>query len=331
MAQTPVEGLTYYLPQTALRFSIRVEKATYTPGKLALYAGKYLKEFNMRLEGQSTYRIVSIDMQPIGLPDPSKEYTLRLDKKITLTAIDRDASGILLGLNAEGHRTQLPKAFKPSPKAPLPDPRKYLNEDILSATNTAKMAELAAREIYDIRDARAQLSRGEAEFMPKDGEQLRLMMDNLDLQEQALLSLFNGTQTKDTAETVITYIPQKEKMQDVLFRFSTKLGLVESDDLAGKPYYIAVEKAAEIPANELVSTEEKKEKDDFGLYVNIPDRIKITLLQETEPIKHYETLAGQFGKTELLSAELFGKKQTSHIILNPISGSIEKIESEILK
>ena len=48
-------------------------------------------------------------------------------------------------------------------------------------------------------------------------------------------------------------------------------------------------------------------------------------------MKRFETYAGQFGKTECLSGELFGKKLTSRIVLNPVSGSIEKIESDMVK
>ena len=73
----------------------------------------------------------------------------------------------------------LPERFVPAPKQPQPNPNDYMNEDILSAGSTAKMAELTAKDIYDIRESRNQLARGQADFMPKDGTQLRIMMENL--------------------------------------------------------------------------------------------------------------------------------------------------------
>ena len=163
--------------------------------------------------------------------------------------------------------------------------------------------------------------------MPKDGAQLRLMMDNLDTQERALLQVFEGVTTRDTTQTFVTYVPTRESDQAVLFRFSQKLGLTDSDDLAGSPYYIRV-----APDNDLKDeAPSEKAKDNFGLCVNIPDKIQIDLEHQGRVVKHFECYAGQFGKTEYLSADLFGKKNTAHITLNPVSGSIEKIESETLK
>lgn len=52
--------------------------------------------------------------------------------------------------------------------------------------------------------------RGEADFMPKDGEQLKIMLANLSKQENALMQVFEGTTVKDTIEKVINFIPEKE-------------------------------------------------------------------------------------------------------------------------
>lgn len=329
-AQQPVAGTSYYLPKTSLQFSILVEKTEYKPGQFAAYAERYMKRSDISLEPSTTYRIVGIQMAPVAVPDSSKQYTLQLDKKATISEVDRDPNGILLAINMKGVRTEKNIAFKPAKRVMLPNPNDYMNEDILSAGSTAKMAELCAQEIYDIRDSRTQLARGQAEFMPKDGAQLKIMMDHLDIQEQALLQVFEGTTYKDTLEKVITFIPAQQVNKQLFFRFSKKLGFTDNDDLAGEPYYISIAKDNNIPEN-VTSVKEKKDKDELGLYVNIPDKISITLYQQEQPLKAFSTLAGQFGKTEALSAELFGKKQTSHILLNPISGSIEKIESETLK
>lgn len=328
-AQQTVAGATYFLPKTALRFAITIEKETYTPGQFAMYAFRYMKKSNIGLHPTESYRITSIKMTPIGVPDSAKMYTLNLDKKLTINEVDCDESGILLAINTKGRKVSLPQPFEAAPKKSLPNPKDYMNEDILSAGGTAKMAELTAKDIYDIRESRAQLARGQADFMPKDGAQLRIMMDNLDIQEQALLQVFEGTVVKDTIESIITFVPQKEERQ-VLFRFSTKLGITDSDDLAGAPYYITITDENNVPED--IPTEKTKEaKDNFGLCVNIPDKIQIELTHKGKTVNRYECYAGQFGKTEYLSSDLFGKKNTSRIILNPVSGNIEKIESEMIK
>lgn len=329
-AQQTVAGTTYYLPKTMLRFSFLVEKTTYEPGQFAVYAERYMKK-NVALAPARTYRIVHCDMQPIAVPDSSKQFTLLLDKKLSINQVDKSDEGILLAINAEGKRPGKPKAFVPARHQPELNPRDYMNEDILTATSTAKMAELIAQDIYDIRDSRNQLSRGQAESMPKDGEQLRIMLRNLDTQEAALNQVFEGTTQRDTIEKVILFVPVKEVNRQLFFRFSRKLGFTDPDDLAGAPYYLTVEDENQVPDNPAGAEESKKAKEDFGLNVNIPDKIRVKLYHEGEIMQTYEVLAGQFGKTENLSAELFGKKLTSKLILNPLTGSIESIQSEIVK
>lgn len=47
-----------------------------------------------------------------------------------------------------------------------------MTEEILIAGSTAKMAELVAKEIYNIRESKNSLTRGQADYMPKDGAAL---------------------------------------------------------------------------------------------------------------------------------------------------------------
>lgn len=330
-AQQPVTGTTYCLPKASLRFSVLTEKTSYTPGQFAAYAGRYMKKPNVGLEPSTTYRIVAIGMTAEAVPDTAKQFTLTLDKKLSITEVDKSPSGILLAINAKGRSVDQPKAFTPAPRKELPNPRDFMNEDILTAGSTAKMAELCAQDIYDIRDSRAQLSRGQADFMPKDGAQLKLMMQNLDNQEAALIRTFEGTTLRDTTETVITITPDKPLVNQLLFRFSKWFGITDGDDLSGSPYYISVVPENVVRTDEAALGEEKKNKDDFGLNVNIPDKARITLTSNGREVKAFEAWMPQFGKVENLSAELFGKKQTSRIILNPLTGGIEKIEGETLK
>ena len=147
-------------------------------------------------------------------------------------------------------------------------------------------AELTANEIFEIRDSRTQLARGEADFMPKDGTQLKLMMSQLDTQEKALMQVFSGVTTKDTTMTTITYLPTSEVEKQPLFRFSKYYGIVDNDDLSGSPYYIKVAKKKTFDdepaaADGKKDKKEKKDKNDIGLRVNIPAKMDITIFNGT--------------------------------------------------
>ena len=100
LAQQTVAGTTYFLPKTALRFAVKVEKTTYTPGQFAMYAFRYMKKKDVALHPAETYRVVDIRMNTIGVPDSTKQFTLNLDKKLSISEIDRDESGLLLAARA---------------------------------------------------------------------------------------------------------------------------------------------------------------------------------------------------------------------------------------
>lgn len=325
------EGTGYYLPRTEMQFTVKIEKTSYTPGDFAIYAEKYMKMRDVQMKPSVTYRILGLDINSVGERDTSKYYVLPTDGKHNIQTVDIDDDGVLLAVNAEPKRVTLPEPFKPAPKpAPL-DPRDYMNEDVLSAGSSAKMAELCALEIYDIRDSRSMLNKGQADFMPKDGEQLRIMLENLDTQENALMQLFGGVTVKDTLEAVIKFVPMKETDKQLLFRFSKWIGLTDADDLGGNPYYISIEDKHVTPSIQEDLLNKKKVKDNGGVYVNLPGKIKATLYKGNEQWAVYELYAAQFGSVVALDDELFGKKLFTSVVLNPVTGNLESIEIENAK
>lgn len=316
----------YYLPKTILHFTVKVEKTQYTPGQFAKYALRYMRQ-DVGQEPYTAYRIIGIDMQPDAVPDTQKHFKLMLDKKHNITDVTRADNGQLLAINAEAQpATYHRQTFKPAKKTKHSDPRDYMTQDILNASNTAKMAELTAQEIYDIRDSRSLLAKGQADYMPKDGTQLKLMLANLDEQEKGLTQLFTGSVEKDTTWTYLDFTPEKEG-ESVLFRFSKRLGVVGADDLAGEPYFIVLTDKHTVAEQQVQPEEKKKEdKNDIGLRVNQPGSVKVVIKNYNQPVANYEVQATQFGTVEPLSGELFGKKQSTRLILDPLTGSIRKIE-----
>ena len=324
------EGVIYLLPKTGIRISVQVEKSTYTPGELCKYSERYLRIKDVSPTPSVSYRITGIRQEAYAVVDTSKYYAIEFNAKTVATNVRLSDDGILLGINTD----PLPQNISLSslstrrpPHSTRIDPRQYMNEETLAAGSTAKMAELIAQDIYEIRESRNLLVRGQADNMPKDGEQLRLMLNQLDKQDQAMTSLFIGTTERDTTEHIITIIPDKTSDQQVLFRFSQKLGLLESDDLAGVPYYYKVEDLKTVPPVEVVEPK-KKNKQAQGIYVNVPGKLRSTISDAKGVIDTAEFPAGQFGNVELLSGALFNKRYTTRLWLNPLSGAVEKIDVE---
>lgn len=326
-----VEGSSYYLPKTALRFSLLVEKTTYTPGDFAMYASRYLKRNDVSLNPSTTYRIVNLKLNSEAQPDTAKFFTAKADAKHSIRSLERDDNGVLVAVNAKPRKIDAPKPFVAAPKPKPVNPRDYMTEEILNAGSSAKMAELCVQEIYDIRENKGLLNKGQADFMPKDGEQLRIMLRNLDNQENALMQLFEGTTQRDTVETSVVFVPTREVDKQLLFRFSKYLGMTDKDDLGGSPYYVKVEDLHSMPTLNGGVADAKKDKDNVGVYVNLPGKIRVSVYNGVKLMGAFELYAAQFGRTESISGEMFSKKYTTSLVLNPVTGGVEKLETETVK
>lgn len=337
------EGAVYCLPKTAVRITVVTEKTTFQPGEFCRYAQKYLRRSDAGQEPWVSHRVLTIRQTPEPVADTSKCYALKFDPRSVAVNMQLSDDGRLLGINTgaplRGTTATSAQDFlsqvggqKGTAKTVGPSPRSYLTEEILSAGSTAKMAELTASEIYDLRENRSLLIKGQADFMPKDGEQLRLMLSRIDEQEQALSSLFVGTTIRDTVETDFVIVPDRPCDRTLLFRMSQLLGMVDADDLSGEPFYITIEDLHAIaPTDEEAAAKTKKKAWEAGVYVNVPGRMRLTIYQGIDKLQTVEHPAPQFGNVELLSGELFNKHYDTRLWLNALTGAVERLEAEMPK
>lgn len=321
-----VDGATYMLPKTGVKLTMLVEKTVYTPGDLAEYANHFLRDAEVDVNPKTSYRLVSGSTALYAEGDTSKIFTAHIDPKHCIQQLELK-DGILQAINAEPVKTTAAKPFVPAYQPRPIDPKRYLSQDVLSAGSKRKMAEMVAKEIYDIRESRSELTKGQAEYMPKDGEQLRLMLASLDQQEAALRQLFQGTVRTDTTEVTLSYMPVKGVNEAVLFRFSERYGLVAADDLSGEPYKVIVEDL-HIAPQPIVEPGKKAAKDETGVWINLPGKIRLSAVDPHQRVfQQIEYSAGQYGEVENLNEPLFMKKVTTHLVLNPYNGGIESIDS----
>ena len=337
------EGAVYFLPKTAVRISVLIEKSTFQPGDFCRYAQKYLRLSDAGQEPWVSHRVLSITQTPVGVADTSKAYALKFDPRTVAVNVRLSDDGCLQGINtplspSEGGKGLGPSDRKKGNQVGTTSAQRgregfqYLTEEILAAGSTAKMAELTAREIYDIRENRSLLVKGQADFMPKDGRQLELMLQQLDTQDRALTALFAGTLVCDTTEEVIIVTPDAPCERQLLFRLSQTLGVVDVDDLSGEPFYISIDDMHSMPPVDSVAAAKVKKKTyEAGVYVNIPGRLRTTIYQGINQLQTAEFPAPQFGHVELLSGDLFNKRYTTRLWLSPLTGAVERLEADIPK
>lgn len=313
------------MPKTAIRISVLTEKRNYQPGEFAIYAQRYLRLSNVSTEPSVVHRVISVRQTAVGVADTTKMFSVKFNNKTSAINVALSEDGTLRAVNVQPEEAPLPAPFQPGPRLRLPDPHQLMNQEILAAGSMAKMAQLTAQEIYDLRDNRSLLIKGQADFMPHDGEQMKMMFQQMDLQDRALTSLFSGTTTCDTVEHIFYICPSTDIQNQTLFRFSKHFGMVDADDMSGVAYNISVTDLKTVPRT---PENAKRKKSENGLYYNVPGRMRSTITCGADILAHNEFPAAQFGNMELLSGDLFNKHYGTRIWLNPVTGSIDKLEAE---
>ena len=325
------EGIAYFLPKTAVEVNVIATRVKYTPGDFCQYANRYLRINNVTSEPSTDWEIKKIEVRTIGVPDSTKAYIIKLSDKSVMSDIEVNDNGIIKAINTSAPKT-VSADYILEKSQPSEDGRKYMTEEILSAGSTAKMAELTAKEIYNIRESKNLILRGQADTMPKDGASLKLIMDNLDKQEKALTEMFTGKKVTEDKLFTAVITPENNITEGTVLRFSKKLGILSSDNLAGEPIYIKVESLSpmQITAqSEDNDKKKKKKKAPKGILYNIPGKGSVTITFKGESICEDNNLMfAQFGNTELLVDDLFNKKVNTRVIFDTFTGGIKKIDKD---
>ena len=315
-------GVNYILPKTALKVDVFAVKVAYTPGEFAKYAERYLHISGVETAPSTMWNVEKLEVRQEGVPDTLKAFTVKLKDKTVAPMVQLTPSGILVAVNThvDVQETALPDSRTTNHQL---DARQYLTEDILSATSTSKMAELTAQEILDIRESKNAIKRGQVESMPQDGASLKIVLDELNRQEDALTQLFTGYADTTFMAQSYTVVPDGDIDRKVLFRFSRKLGFVDADDLAGAPYYLSLKDLHTV----MLPTEQEKAKRKIeGLVYNMPSMANVTLSTMQGSVYQRELPFAQFGTIDMLSPTLFNKGATTRLMLYPATGGIQHVE-----
>ena len=315
------DGVNYALPRTGVQADVTAQKVVYTPGEFAKYAERYLHVQNVEPEASVSWKILNMDIYQFGEPDTLKYYTVKMKDKSVAPMAQLTDNGVLVSINTKVNvpAYTLPKPTSTNHKL---DSKKHFTAEILAAASTSKMAELAAQEIFDIRESKNAIRRGQVESMPKDGASLKIVLSELDEQENALMQLFVGYRDTMTVSESYSIVPDADVEKDVLFRFSRKLGFVDADDLAGEPYYITIRDQHTVP---MPTEQEAKKRKINGIVYNMPSTASVRIFNTASTVYDKDLPFGQFGTIDVLSATLFGKDATTMVTFNPATGGLVQI------
>ncbi len=322
------DGIVYSLPKTEINFLATAERTIEEPGMFYQYAKRYFGTNDIIIEPKNEWKLIDVKIYTTAIEDTSRTYQVMTAKKgISNNLQFYGYSNIIAGINCEELNNQRhPRrldctAILDAPSREIKFNYDYLSEEVLVATSIPKMAEMAAMQIYRIRENRAALLAADVDNMP-NGDALKLMLEQLDVAEAELLALFVGKRVTYRQNEHFSIAPVEFFEDFVIFRISEIDGLVDADDIMGTPVYLTVDgehiMAPELPAK-------AKKKNNYGFFYNIPGSAVITVSNK-EDIKRTKTVAmPQFGYTANLPIS-YTDSETAIIEYNPELGTIKRVE-----
>lgn len=322
-------GISYYLPKTEFVIKARVSKVTEKAGPYYKYAQKYLGVNDPITEDREYYTLDAVTVSTKGVPDKSQEYLIEFKAKTTAPFAYLTKEGLLCTINAD----YKPEAKEVNASEKKEEGRKLtaqsvFTEEYLQAGSVGKMAEVSAKQIYRLRESRLDMLTGESENIPRDGEAMKLVLQQLEAQEKALVAQFNGTKEVEEQFYEVNLLPEGDQ-KSVLFRFSKHLGVVGVDDYSGAPVYIdlkAINKMPEITDPKELERKAKMRDNPKGIIYNKPGKALVEIIYGTEKIYSDEHLVAQFGDTEVLLPAVFeDKKAPVKVYFYPETGALRQV------
>ena len=317
-------ALNYYLPYTVADIEFVATKTVCKAGPYYKYAKKFLGVTDIVTEDSETWAIERVCMVPRGIADTENRYQLTFKSGQT-PYIYVNPDGLIYSINAEPEIADLscPPVAPDEPDSI--DVSKVFSEELLMSGSIAKMAEVAAKQIYRIRESRLDLLTGDVDKMPADGDSFKLIIAQLDAQEAALTALFLGTKSVERVVKRVEYCPEDDVESEILFRFSDFLGFVDADDLSGAPVSISVTvtEKGEYPVDNKGNIVELPKK---ALAYTIPGKAVIAMSYDGRTYVEEELPIAQLGVVYGLDSSWFvDKKAPANAVFDATTGALLRL------
>lgn len=322
-------GVIYSLPKTSFEITLLVKKSTYQRGEFYPYAQRFLGVDNPITENRIEYTLESIEVANIGIPDKENSFMVEFRGRTVEPFVYLREDGLIVTINAEPEAEARPEVDLPEGTTATLNPRRYFSQETLMAGSTARQAELVARQIFELRRSRSDILSGEAESMPPDGNAYRVVMEEIDTQEKALTGLFAGSMETEYFTTTYTIIPDEADIQDqVIARFSQKLGPLDADNLAGEPITLSLTNKTPTVPMQLSERDLKRLEDKLseGIVYNVPGKADLLVTYQNRALVNREVDVVQFGSKDVLAKRMFeNQKQPIRVYFYPELGAIRQI------
>ena len=304
-ATDTARGIVYLLPKINIQIEVDTKCIQETPGMYFQYADRFLGMKEVIQNESIRYEITGFRLTTKTIPDISQAYLISTGKKGKNIVIALTPEGYLKSINGSKENemppvkvsTKTKTMTKNIPKSWETPGSSIFTKEMQQANSTAKMAELAANQLFTIRDTRFNMLTQDADKTPSDGRSYEIVLSELNRMESAYLELFKGKVTESNQTFTYTMNPQKDST-DVLLRFSLFKGVLDKNNLGGNPIFIEV-KPLPVAAEKL---RVDKAATPRGLYYRVPGQAVINITDGKDVLFTKEVTVPQFGRVLSLPA-----------------------------
>lgn len=254
-------SVSYALPRSVLMFDVKAQKTCFHAGPYAKYAAKYLG-FEAKEADETTYDIVSVGVKSKTEADQSARYSAVITPAGRRDYFSLSSQGLIVREGGPATGTNVWRF--PAPKNGTVSveglPANLTREtgtlyrqgraSVQQSAVVEKSEEQKAREVADrifaIREQKYKILVGDTDAT-YSGEAMKATIDELSRMEAECLELFKGSSQTSEVQASFELIPEKDVLLYVAFRVSDEEGLVQADNIGGKPYLVEL-KPEEVPA-----------------------------------------------------------------------------------
>ena len=335
------DGIIYALPKTNLKFTITTKRTDIYPGPYHEYAEKYLGIENVPDKETSNWQITDIVINSYEDIDPEQYYMLEPNGKLSFDFNKLIENGIILPVN-KPIKTQFENEFYSTNNAESGivfkdlSVSKFVGEEeityykrvqrdslyakvpVVKTQSVYKSFEDKAKEaanfIFKIREKRVELLSGMADFYP-EGRSLEVALKEMDRLENEYLTLFVGKQFKSNYEANFEFVPTNSELNQpyILFRFSEERGVLQANDLRGRPIIVEIQKSDQTKNLQfLIDDQINREGLEFKnkLYYRIPELTLVEIFDGNKLLAKRKVNVEQYGITVSLPAVFLMNDET---------------------
>lgn len=325
----------YSLPRTVIYVNVSCIQNQYIPGPYAAYAKKYLGIEGVSTAEKTDFSIDKIDFEVANEADPKAIFAVYPTTKGYGNYLSLTHEGLILPItqSATGKTFAMPQEQK-SDFVPFKDisaspfiaeesstfygrtlrdsvyVRVPIQRTLTVERNMEEKAKEASEFIFNLRKKRLDFLTPEVDH-PFSGDALQVILKEIQRLEDEYLSLFIGKRYTYRYTQSFSYVPSNaDGESSILFRFSDSKGILQPNDLSGRPIIIELEQPEYPEGFDAAKTKieafaEKAKLDRF--YYRIPVKTNVRINDGKQQLAVKRVSVYQYGILTQLPASYPGK------------------------